>query len=633
MLLRSRTSRPTNLWSNESLSDLPEHSSGDDDSPRRVRLRRINPGVLSLHPHRSFRKRKILMFLILITLIALVIWYIYYLKPAPFAFTTTPNLARPSSDPHTIPTGPTKRPHRDQPERDHKARTPRRKQQLKSSTTSHRSWPPLVSVVPETRPDPDKFYSGLTSSSVDAQFCNEAPQCQFLLPLWIGEQESRSRIHVVQVLQLAMALNRTLVLPNVGKSRLGACSRWDFEVYYDVGSLVGKKSPDELYPISNKQERLRKAMLMDDFKTWLELRPSKPHSQVVFVDEKPAGEKIKTKDVTLFPGVSARSETPVLDVFVDQDTLDPQDHRLKKTRCLNTKFRQMDLDAFLPVSVHLPLDEAQKALVSSDALIDALRREDVRNHSYIDSPSQEAPSPDVLILHWDIRHFPFTFYSPTNLQYSQPLLDLSDRLTSAYKPYLAVHWRMETVPSGVLPDCAESLVDTLSTLLSDTALSKGIKTIWFASDFPWVVSSSSPLAFGGYDDHDQKNLHMKIDTSARRSSTFRSVTYEHIEAIETFKNAFNQGGALEGYKLTGVAEELDRVRTEIENSHRGDVDDEDEGGAERYPWSGKGFNILEQDDDDGVLLEDPGVLGILDKLAAFNAALFVSGARGCGRVR
>lgn len=124
-------------------------------------------------------------------------------------------------------------------------------------------------------------------------------------------------------------------------------------------------------------------------------------------------------------------------------------------------------------------------------------------------------------------------------------------------------------------------------------------------------------------------MNMKIDTSARRSNTFRSVTYEHIEAIQIFRNAFNQGGVLEGYKLTGVAEELDRVRMEIENSQRDDHEGENSG--ER--WSGKGFNILEADDDDGVLLEDPGVLGILDKLAAFNAALFVSGARGCGRVR
>ena len=47
---------------------------------------------------------------------------------------------------------------------------------------------------------------------------------------------------------------------------------------------------------------------------------------------------------------------------------------------------------------------------------------------------------------------------------------------------------------------------------------------------------------------------------------------------------------------------------------------------------GKGY-VLEEDDDEGVLLEDSGVLGILDKLVAMNSALFVSGAKRCGRVR
>ena len=46
----------------------------------------------------------------------------------------------------------------------------------------------------------------------------------------------------------------------------------------------------------------------------------------------------------------------------------------------------------------------------------------------------------------------------------------------------------------------------------------------------------------------------------------------------------------------------------------------------------KGY-VLEEDDDEGVLLEDSGVLGILDKLVAMNSALFVSGAKRCGRVR
>ena len=687
-MLRSRGSKQSNtLWASDSIPDIATIATSDQEHPRRVRLRRTNTDI----PHRPSNRKRLLTFVCLVIVLSLVLWSIHYLKPVPFSFVNTPTPELSSVLP-----GPKSRPH--QQDVDHRTRPSRlssskQKQKQKPQNqhpahTSQRSWPPLVTVVPETRPDPDKLYSGLTSSSVDAQFCNEAPRCQFLLPLWIGEQESRSRIHVVQILQLAMALNRTLILPNVGKSRLGACARWDFEVYYDVGSLVGKSQ--QQYDPGFSQETLpartlpfRKAMLMDDFKTWLELRPEGPSSQLVFVDEKNSGEKIQALDQTRFlgrklDGQGKRSYHTPLDVYVDDDTLDLQDSRLRKTKCLSSKFRQLDLDTFLPLSIHLPLDDAQKALVASDSLLQALVREDVRNHSFLgsrDMPSNSqdespmkslltaTPSPDVLILYWDIRHFPFASYSPRNLLYSAPLLKLSQRLTSPYKPYLAIHWRMETVPSSVLPDCAEALVDRLSSILDDPELGKGIKTIWFASDFPWGVSSFSeasshtkdnPLDMNREDlldflgNKDQNVMNMKIDTSTRRSNTFTSITLEHIEAIQTFRNAFSNGGVLEGYKLTGVKEELSRIKREVGVEMEKDqerrraryydelVNENEEGKNDDEPedkWGGRMFNILEEDDDGGILLQDPGVLGILDKLAAFNAALFVSGAKGCGRVR
>ena len=105
---------------------------------------------------------------------------------------------------------------------------------------------------------------------------------------------------------------------------------------------------------------------------------------------------------------------------------------------------------------------------------------------------------------------------------------------------------------------------------------------------------------------------------------------------------------MEGYKLTGVKEELSRIKREVGVEMEKDqerrraryydelVNENEEGKNDDEPedkWGGRRLNILEEDDNGGILLEDPGVLGILDKLAAFNAALFVSGAKGCGRVR
>ena len=129
-----------------------------------------------------------------------------------------------------------------------------------------------------------------------------------------------------------------------------------------------------------------------------------------------------------------------------------------------------------------------------------------------------------------------------------------------------------------------------------------------------MLFRSSPEVLANYNSaDDQSQESMQIASSARRSNTFRSVSHEHIEAIGIFTSAFRAGGVLENWKLTGVSEELDRVRREMEKE-------------------GKGY-VLEEDDDEGVLLEDSGVLGILDKLVAMNSALFVSGAKRCGRVR
>ncbi|TCD62483.1 hypothetical protein EIP91_006804 [Steccherinum ochraceum] len=497
--------------------------------------------------------------------------------------------------------------------------------------TRTRRWPPMVTKIPETRPDPSLLYAGLTPESVDAQFCNGAVPCRILLPLWIGEQESRGRMHLSQVLDLARALNRTLVLPNVGKSRIGACGRWEFDVYYDVGSFVRKGSIEE-----KDRTRVRKVMLMDDFKTWLEMRPVRPSGQVVFVDEAMVSDEDTSGDLApakLFSGDG------LLNVHVDSDALSLEDPRMKKVRCLGSKFRQLDLKQFSAVTAHIPFPERVKPLPDGDLLLRSLARPEITRTAVLHSSSPdldaEADSmlrqPEVLILYWDIRHFPFgpgtveavtLGLVNTGLDYSARIHSLTHRLIDPYQPYVAVHWRMESIPASMLPDCAEALVDTLTTLLSDPTLGAEVKTVWFASDFPWPVSSSvsQEVPFIGeeaqpQDPEDQQQPQqnvMEITPSARRSNTFRNVSHEHVEAIGIVRAAFRTGGALEGLKLTGISEELDRVRKDMEQEGK--------------------LYVLEEDDEEGLLLEDPGVLGILDKIAAMRAALFVSGAKRCGRV-
>ncbi|CAK5268166.1 unnamed protein product [Mycena citricolor] len=84
-------------------------------------------------------------------------------------------------------------------------------------------WPPLVTRIPEVKP------VHLAPQDLRCVDCD-----QFLFVLRVAEQESKAHIHLEQILELGRALNRTVVLPNVGKSRVGACFRWNFEVYYEL---------------------------------------------------------------------------------------------------------------------------------------------------------------------------------------------------------------------------------------------------------------------------------------------------------------------------------------------------------------------------------------------------------------
>ncbi|KAI0752282.1 hypothetical protein BC629DRAFT_1255047, partial [Irpex lacteus] len=159
-----------------------------------------------------------------------------------------------------------------------------------------------------------------------------------------------------------------------------------------------------------------------------------------------------------------------------------------------------------------------------------------------------------------------------------------------------VHWRMETVQPDLLHDCAEALVDTLSSLLADPTLAKGIKTVWVATDVPLLSSNS--------------NEPIRVPT--QRSNTFKMVTEEHMSAMQLVTTAFDVGGPLEEWNITGLAEQMQRVRMELKTQ-------------------GRDFSLVDEDDS-GAIWEDAGIWGILDKMAAMQSTLFVSGARGCGRV-
>ncbi|GBE88073.1 hypothetical protein SCP_1203020 [Sparassis crispa] len=443
-------------------------------------------------------------------------------------------------------------------------------------------WPPTVTALPESRPTggiaasrpPSGTRAGQSTEEVDSQFCTHGP-CRLLMPLALSAREPKLQAHLTQLLQLARALNRTLVLPNVGRGRAGACLRWEFSVYFDIASMVRAGGTS--------------VMLLDDFRTWVDVRPRVPAAQFVSID---------ADEPDLGLGLEPMPENAIFTigdrVRVDvDDALDLDDVLLRSARCLKPKFRRLNLETFSPLSVHLApfagrLSEGGDV---SAGLVEALSRKDVKLaalepsldpfgelNSFSDpddAPPQPDPGrimdPEVLLVNWDMQLLPF---STAPLQYSRKLWALADKLATPLGPYLAVHWRMEKVSPEVLPACAEALVDTLDMLLRDESLAGGVEAVWFTSDYPYPVSWSS-------------SREQSSPEPTGKARSLRTLKREHKEAIDIVRTAFEPGGDLNEWRITGLVEELAHMR---------------------------------------------GLLDILEKMVAMKATLFVSSAKGCGRV-
>ncbi|KAJ6507719.1 hypothetical protein C8R47DRAFT_942760, partial [Mycena vitilis] len=407
--------------------------------------------------------------------------------------------------------------------------------------------PPMVTRIPEARRP--------LGPPLPPDICGASP-CRFLLPLRIGEQESKARIHFMEILQLAQKLDRILVLPNVGKSRIGACFKSDFETYYDLERLTH----DLALPTGQAA-----TMKLDLFWRWVDAEA--PSAQLGFLSAKQrpqSGEELSTfsnEDLSVRVGS-----------VEDKMDLPP---------CF-TKFHALHLGAHAPLYIHLKRHARAQPIDAS--IVDALTRPNLQA-STADSPLSPTTDPAVLVLSWDLRTaiFPAT---PARrvLQYAPRLHALAAALAPP-APYVMVHWRMETVAPTKLPDCAHALVDTL------VRLPGGVRTVWFASDYPHAVHRSARpgVDFGAA----AGSAALKA-----KSGTFRDVGPLHAVAVGIFGDAFAEGGELEGWD---VAELTDGRLAALEGE-----------------WEEE-------------LLDDAGVRGIVDKIIGMRAALFVSGAPGCAR--
>ncbi|KAI8643210.1 hypothetical protein BD408DRAFT_342718 [Parasitella parasitica] len=284
---------------------------------------------------------------------------------------------------------------------------------------------------------------------IDQRYCGQE-RCRFLLPIAITEQESKAQLHFRQLAFLAGKIGRTIVLPNVHNSHLGACLPHPFTFYYNSDWLD-----------ANKQHF--NYITMEDFRAWLLER----HSAGVI----PSGQEIYMQG-------SRKSRLLT-----------------KINNCFGNSF---DFSNRPTVGYQLQDHQNQRHVNITNIMVN-LFSDNARQHEYLDgqhSPTSlfdtiKAPPVDVINLFYDRRYkFISDHDAQKPLPYSQRWVNVANQISKQLTPYVAIHWRMERLEpvSNLLP-CAVDLVDKAQQLEMPNSEPKPLN-VFLLTDYPHLLNAT-----------------------------------------------------------------------------------------------------------------------------------------------
>ncbi|ORY91388.1 hypothetical protein BCR43DRAFT_446508 [Syncephalastrum racemosum] len=230
---------------------------------------------------------------------------------------------------------------------------------------------------------------------IDQKFCGR-DQCSFVLPVAITEQESKAQEHFRQLAFLSGKLDRTIVLPNVHSSHLGACRRFPFDFYYDHRWL-------------HQNKRFFSYITMQDFRDWVAERRQ--------------------------AGTTPTSEDTYVEINANFHFLDKADNCFHHLLDFALERRRLVLED--------PEQFSRRESNYTQTLMNFLTSEtDVislfydRRFGYIENPEVDEALP-----------------------YHDRWHALADQIATQMSPFVAIHWRMERLdPVTNMVPCAEALV-------------------------------------------------------------------------------------------------------------------------------------------------------------------------------
>lgn len=310
---------------------------------------------------------------------------------------------------------------------------------------------------------------------INQKYCGQK-KCKFLYVYFHSEQETKANLHFRSFTQLSEALNRTMVLTNVGNSRIGACQANSFDFYYNVEKLK-EEFPNlrfieqskflnwveerNLVDISPDAEKIPLQFTIDHYQ--MQLEPRKVNSEL-YTEVNP--------DYELF------TRKGCFDKVKGLDLTDPQTHN-------KIKFQSLDI---------------------SQEDSDTIKGREGLSKFIVKSFASDS---DVILIKHRIWKPLFPKVMPI-ITYADHINEEADRIRKKlHNNYIAIHWRMERVVPDLLPQCAGDLIETLISLMNKTE----IKHVYLATDYP--ISGRS------------------------QSVTFRKITSYHDKAMEILKDGIS----------------------------------------------------------------------------------------------
>jgi len=174
---------------------------------------------------------------------------------------------------------------------------------------------------------------------------------------------------------------------------------------------------------------------------------------------------------------------------------------------------------------------------------------------------------EVLLVRYELINPLFPSKGPiVPIPYASYLVKAANNAKKQLRPYMGIHWRMETAKPELIPSCAKDLVKYIKNM----KFSKKIKNIYFVTDYPL------------------------INTHKSRSSIFQNLNNNHHEAMKLLNSTFILNTWVSMKSLDFLYEKFPEYKKEIDQE-----------------------------------FEKSGIQEIFDKLILINGDYFISGPRNC----